>query len=153
MREGCKVSRHVIRLHAGVKYTYQCKVYMAAITCLHYRANCFTCLTPVKTHASLFTVNNKTVSDMELTDVDSFSPSRSSVLVNTLWYSSLSLSVGVSLVAMLSKSWCHSFISRRYGTKHKQANRRQQQWDSMNTWKMKDFMIYLPSLMHLSLRK
>lgn len=29
---------------------------MAAVTCLHYRADEFTCLTPVKTHASLFTV-------------------------------------------------------------------------------------------------
>lgn len=82
-----------------------------------------------------------------------FSPSHSNVVVNALWFSSLSLSVGVSLLAMLSKSWCYSFISQRYGTKHKQATRRQQQWDSINTWKMKDVMFYLPLFMHLALCK
>lgn len=98
--------------------------------------------------------NNKAVPFPEQANVETnFSPSRSSILVNALWFSSLSLSVGVSLIAMLSKSWCYSFMSGRSGPKHQQAHRRQQRWDGMHTWKMKDILIYLPILMHFALRK
>ncbi|KAF8599031.1 hypothetical protein BDV93DRAFT_414865, partial [Ceratobasidium sp. AG-I] len=81
----------------------------------------------------------------------SFSPSRSSVLVNTLWFFSLSLSVIVSLIAILSKSWCYSFMSGRSGPKYEQARRRQQRWDGIKTWKMKKVITYLPVLMHCAL--
>jgi hypothetical protein len=44
-----------------------------------------------------------------------FSPPRTAVLVNLLWFLSLSLSVAVSLIAMLAKEWCYIFMSGRSG--------------------------------------
>ncbi|KAG8790060.1 hypothetical protein FRC12_012855 [Ceratobasidium sp. 428] len=82
-----------------------------------------------------------------------FSPSRSSVLVNALWYLSLTLSVGVSLVTMVSKSWCNAFMSSRSGPKYEQGRRRQRKWNAIEAWGMENVFVYLPTLMHLALRK
>ncbi|KAG8769795.1 hypothetical protein FRC12_004737 [Ceratobasidium sp. 428] len=81
-----------------------------------------------------------------------FSPSRSSVLVNSLWYLSLTLSVAVSLVAMVSKSWCNAFMSNRSGSKYEQGRRRQRKWNAIERWGMENVFVYLPTLMHLALR-
>ncbi|KAG8715271.1 hypothetical protein FRC09_016766 [Ceratobasidium sp. 395] len=78
-------------------------------------------------------------------------PSRLSVLVNGLWFLSLALSVTVSLVAMVSKSWCNVFMSNRSGPKYDQGRRRQQKWNAVETWGMEDVFVYLPTLMHLAL--
>ncbi|KAF8609841.1 hypothetical protein BDV93DRAFT_462324, partial [Ceratobasidium sp. AG-I] len=80
-----------------------------------------------------------------------FSASRLSVVINALWYTSLSLSIAVSLIAMLSKGWCHTFMSGRSGTRYEQARQRQQRWDSLETWKMKRVLTQLPLLMHCAL--
>ncbi|KAG8725281.1 hypothetical protein FRC09_003565 [Ceratobasidium sp. 395] len=82
-----------------------------------------------------------------------FSPSRLSVLVNALWYLSLTLSVAVSLVAMVAKSWCNVFMSNRSGPKYEQGRRRQQKWNAIEAWGMENVFVYLPTLMHLALRK
>ncbi|CAE6449306.1 unnamed protein product [Rhizoctonia solani] len=81
----------------------------------------------------------------------SFSPSRITVTVNTLWYLSLSLSVATSLLAMLAKDWCHSFLAGRTGHPHTQTMRRQQKWMMIEKWKMQELIMVLPSLIHLSL--
>ncbi|EUC61824.1 hypothetical protein RSOL_407930, partial [Rhizoctonia solani AG-3 Rhs1AP] len=81
----------------------------------------------------------------------SFSPSRITVTVNTLWYLSLSLSVATSLLAMLAKDWCHSFLAGRSGHPHTQTMRRQQKWMMIEKWKMQELIMVLPSLIHLSL--
>ncbi|EUC61825.1 hypothetical protein RSOL_408140, partial [Rhizoctonia solani AG-3 Rhs1AP] len=80
-----------------------------------------------------------------------FSPSRITVTVNTLWYLSLSLSVATSLLAMLAKDWCHSFLAGRTGHPYTQTIRRQQKWMMIEKWKMQELIMVLPSLIHLSL--
>ncbi|KAG8695640.1 hypothetical protein FRC09_009022, partial [Ceratobasidium sp. 395] len=80
-----------------------------------------------------------------------FTPPASSVLVNALWLSSLIISVGVSLIAMLAKQWCHVFLSARTGSYHGQARRRQKRWDGIVWWRMRGVMDVLPLLMHLAL--
>ncbi|KAF8597826.1 hypothetical protein BDV93DRAFT_479016, partial [Ceratobasidium sp. AG-I] len=80
-----------------------------------------------------------------------FTPSRASILVNSLWLTSLMISVGVSLMAMLAKKWCHKFLSARSGPHHEQARRRQKRWDSILAWRMQGVMDGLPLLMHLAL--
>ncbi|CEL56022.1 hypothetical protein RSOLAG1IB_02036 [Rhizoctonia solani AG-1 IB] len=45
-----------------------------------------------------------------------FVPSSTDVIVNTLWYLSLSLSIAVSLMAMLAKEWCRTFLANRTGS-------------------------------------
>ncbi|KAG9119537.1 hypothetical protein FRC07_005398 [Ceratobasidium sp. 392] len=79
--------------------------------------------------------------------------SPSSVLVNMLWFLSLTLSVAVSLVAMLSKSWCYMFMANRTGPKYEQGRRRQKKWDGIKRWRMVGVFVYLPMLMHLALRE
>ncbi|KAG8793668.1 hypothetical protein FRC12_002072 [Ceratobasidium sp. 428] len=80
-----------------------------------------------------------------------FSPSRSAVIVNTLWFLSLSLSVAVSLIAMLAKEWCHKFMSGRSGPAYEQARRRQHKWNGIEKWKMREVLTYLPGVLHLAL--
>ncbi|KAF8604547.1 hypothetical protein BDV93DRAFT_440416, partial [Ceratobasidium sp. AG-I] len=80
-----------------------------------------------------------------------FTPSFAAVCVNALWFLSLSLSVSVSLVAMLAKQWCHSYMSGRIGQPHVQARRRQRRLDGLERWKMPEILAFLPTLMHFSL--
>lgn len=74
-------------------------------------------------------------------------------MVNALWFLSLSLSVAVSLIAMLAKEWCHAFISNRSGETYERARLRQKRWDEIERLKLIDVLTLLPLLMHLALCK
>ncbi|CUA75552.1 hypothetical protein RSOLAG22IIIB_05950 [Rhizoctonia solani] len=80
-----------------------------------------------------------------------FRASASTICVNVLWFLSLSLSVAITLVSMLAKEWCLEFMSGRAGPPGAQARRRQQRWDGLESWRMKEVLTVLPSLIHLSL--
>ncbi|QRV94443.1 transmembrane protein [Ceratobasidium sp. AG-Ba] len=82
---------------------------------------------------------------------DDFSPSRSAVVVNILWLLSLSLSVAVSLIAMLAKEWYYKFMTGRSGPVYNQARKRQQKWNGIERWKMQELVNMLPGLMHAAL--
>ncbi|CAE6449584.1 unnamed protein product [Rhizoctonia solani] len=84
-------------------------------------------------------------------NTEEFTPSRTMVAINTLWYLSLSLSVATSLLAMLAKDWCHSFMAGRTGHAYNQTLRRQRKWTMIKKWKMQELIVVLPSLIHLSL--
>lgn len=85
------------------------------------------------------------------TEPSPFSPSQSAIAVNVLWFASLTLSVSVTLVAMLAKEWSHVFMIGRNGVSQDQARRRQERFDSMEAWKMTGVITALPTLMHLAL--
>ncbi|KAF8693907.1 hypothetical protein RHS03_08292, partial [Rhizoctonia solani] len=80
-----------------------------------------------------------------------FVPSRTIVLINILWYMSLSVSVVASFLAMLAKDWCHAFMTGRKGELYVQARRRQKKWTMIEKWKMQELILVLPSLIHVSL--
>lgn len=84
-------------------------------------------------------------------EASTFTPSSTAVLVNALWFLSLSLSVAVSLVTMLAKEWCDSFMSGRSGHTFDKARLRQKRWNEVERLKMIDVMTFLPILMHLAL--
>lgn len=84
-------------------------------------------------------------------ELSGFTPSFAAVCVNALWFLSLGLSVSVSLVAMLAKQWCHSYMSGRIGQPHVQARQRQRRLDGLERWKMPEILAFLPTLMHFSL--
>ncbi|KAG8790836.1 hypothetical protein FRC12_010863, partial [Ceratobasidium sp. 428] len=90
-------------------------------------------------------------SSNQTSNLDTFSPSHSSVIVNILWLLSLTLSVAVSLIAMLAKEWCYKFMIGRSGPIYEQGRRRQQKWNGMEKWKMQEVLTYLPGLMHIAL--
>ncbi|KAG9126763.1 hypothetical protein FRC07_002061 [Ceratobasidium sp. 392] len=80
-----------------------------------------------------------------------FAVSTSVVCVNVLWFLSLSLSVGVSLVAMLGKDWARAYMAELTGQPYQQARKRQQRWDSLEEWRMPQVIMFLPTLLHLAL--
>ncbi|KAG8686024.1 hypothetical protein FRC09_014395 [Ceratobasidium sp. 395] len=75
----------------------------------------------------------------------------SAVWVNALWYLSLSLSVGVSLVALLGKDWARAYMAELTGQPYQQARKRQQRWDSLEKWRMPQLIMFLPIVLHLAL--
>jgi hypothetical protein len=90
----------------------------------------------------------------ETTATNSRSPPRSlDICVNALWFFSLILSIAVSLMAMLAKEWCYRFMSGRTGDPWSQVKRRQQRWNEIDHWKMKELVVFLPSLIQLAFRK
>ncbi|KAG8792133.1 hypothetical protein FRC12_007072 [Ceratobasidium sp. 428] len=84
-------------------------------------------------------------------DTSEFSPPRSAIIVNVLWVLLLSLSVAVSLFAILAKEWCYIFMSGRSGQAYEQARRRQQRWNGIRKWRMKGVLTYLPGALHMAL--
>ncbi|KAG8724837.1 hypothetical protein FRC09_013277, partial [Ceratobasidium sp. 395] len=82
-----------------------------------------------------------------------FVASTSAVCVNALWFLSLSLSVGVSLVALLGKDWARAYMAELTGQPYQQARKRQQRWDSLEEWRMPQVIKFLPILLHLALCK
>ncbi|CUA75551.1 hypothetical protein RSOLAG22IIIB_05949 [Rhizoctonia solani] len=87
----------------------------------------------------------------EQASASAFQPSPSAICVNILWFLSLSLSVAASLISMLAKEWCLEFMSGRTGPPGAQARRRQRRWYGLESWRMKEVLAMLPSLIHLSL--
>ncbi|CAE6449334.1 unnamed protein product [Rhizoctonia solani] len=85
------------------------------------------------------------------TDIPEFVPTTAVVMVNTLWFLSLGLSIAVTLIAILAKEWCYSFMSRRTGAKLAQGRLRQKRWDGIRYWKMEEIISTLPLLMHIAL--
>ncbi|CUA68408.1 hypothetical protein RSOLAG22IIIB_07926 [Rhizoctonia solani] len=104
--------------------------------------------------ALLAIANNSSADIMNTTSTSPdapFVPPQHAVVVNTLWFLSLSLSIATSLLAMLAKDWCHSFIANPTGHPWDQALRRQRKWTMIERWKMQELIAVLPSLIHLSL--
>ncbi|KAG8779743.1 hypothetical protein FRC12_023871 [Ceratobasidium sp. 428] len=82
---------------------------------------------------------------------ESFVAPISAVCVNALWFLSLSLSVSVSLVAMLAKEWTRGYVAELTGQPYQQARKRQQRWDGLKEWRVPEVVTFLPSLLHLAL--
>ncbi|KAG8750500.1 hypothetical protein FRC12_012862 [Ceratobasidium sp. 428] len=80
-----------------------------------------------------------------------FVPPISTICVNALWYLSLSLSVSVSLVALLAKDWARAYMAELTGQPYQQARKRQQRWDSLEKWRMPQVIMFLPIILHLAL--
>ncbi|EUC55158.1 transmembrane protein, putative [Rhizoctonia solani AG-3 Rhs1AP] len=76
---------------------------------------------------------------------------RPAVVINALWFLSLSLNVAVSFIAMLAKEWCFKFSCNRVGSPMAQARRRQQRWDKLLQWKMQEVLVVLPVFIHIAL--
>ncbi|CAE6405181.1 unnamed protein product [Rhizoctonia solani] len=108
------------------------------------------------THILLVIANVSSPSQLNTTqiiDPDPFSPRPIDLCVNALWFFALILSAAVSLIAMLAKEWCQSFMSGRIGDPWSQTKRRQQRWKGIERWKMEQVVMFLPSLIHVSVCK
>ncbi|CAE7143876.1 unnamed protein product [Rhizoctonia solani] len=95
--------------------------------------------------------NTSTIQATTTSLASTSAPPGHAVLINTLWYFSLSLSVATSLLSMLAKDWCHSFGANRTGHSYDQALRRQRKWTMIEQWKMQELITVLPFVIHSSL--
>ncbi|CAE6336539.1 unnamed protein product [Rhizoctonia solani] len=105
------------------------------------------------TNILLVIANVNAPSQLNMTEIINprpFSPRPIDLCVNALWFFALSLSAAVSLIAMLAKEWCQSFMSGRIGDPWLQTKRRQQRWKGIEKWKMEQVVMFLPSLIHLA---
>ncbi|KAG8779030.1 hypothetical protein FRC12_024679 [Ceratobasidium sp. 428] len=81
-----------------------------------------------------------------------FRPTPAAVAVNLCWFLSLSLSISVTLVALLVKQWGHDYQAGSGLIAHRaQAQIRQSRFDSLNIWKARSIVGVLPGVMHAAL--
>jgi len=102
--------------------------------------------------ASISSGKNLTLPDDA--DPDKFHPKSTHRTINALWFSSLTLSLIVSMLAILAKQWIGMFVSRmrvpvpdlRYWAHRHRAYR-----DGLDKWKITAFVSSLSIFLHLSL--
>lgn len=85
--------------------------------------------------------------------LDDFKPTPHAVLVNMVWYISLSLSITVSLVAILVKQWCSGFMSESFTSPCQQVRTRQARYQKLVNFYTREIVLFLPVLMHTALGK
>ncbi|KAF8672890.1 hypothetical protein RHS04_07741 [Rhizoctonia solani] len=90
-------------------------------------------------------------SDIPTMDQSEFLPSSAAIQVNILWFTSLSLSVAVALIAIVAKDWCYQFMATRTGPALIQGRRRQLRWEGIEQWRMREILNVLPLMMHAAL--
>ncbi|KAF8594067.1 hypothetical protein BDV93DRAFT_459729, partial [Ceratobasidium sp. AG-I] len=78
-------------------------------------------------------------------------PSNHNILINLVWFTSLSLSITVSLVAILVKQWCSGFIAESFTSPCHQARTRQARYQMLIDYHTKDIVLFLPVIMHSAL--
>ncbi|KAK0439129.1 hypothetical protein EV421DRAFT_1713719 [Armillaria borealis] len=82
----------------------------------------------------------------------SFSPSTTDILVNSLWFISLTLSLITALVAVLTKQWLHQYISVVSDISPlSQGQIRQCRYMGLEKWQVPMIIGFLPILLHISL--
>ncbi|CAE6495119.1 unnamed protein product [Rhizoctonia solani] len=82
---------------------------------------------------------------------EAFTPTYNAIVINILWYLSLSISLATAFIAALAKEWCQSFLAGRTGHPCIQARRRQQKWSMIEKWRMEELITLLPTLIHIAL--
>ncbi|KAJ1304932.1 hypothetical protein OPQ81_006065 [Rhizoctonia solani] len=93
-----------------------------------------------------------TIEDVSLPSPLDFKPKKVSIVVNTLWFSSLTLSITTALLALLVKQWSEGYLfGNGLTTPCIQARIRQARYDKLRSWKTEEIVLSLPILMHAAL--
>lgn len=80
-----------------------------------------------------------------------FQPQASDVWVNSLWFTSLGLSLATALIAVLTKQWIHEYATVPTGTHRARARIRHYRYMALTKWRVPLIIELLPVLMHVSL--
>ncbi|KAK0239835.1 hypothetical protein EDD85DRAFT_1021202 [Armillaria nabsnona] len=80
-----------------------------------------------------------------------FIASASSVWVNSLWFTSLALSLTTALMSVLVKQWLHHYIALPSGTPRERSLLRQFRFAGLQKWRVLFIIGLLPVLMHIAL--
>ncbi|KAK0457140.1 uncharacterized protein EV420DRAFT_1749011 [Desarmillaria tabescens] len=98
--------------------------------------------------------NGSLVNDVprsDLTPFSNFRPTISDLLVNGLWFTSLSFSLTTALFAVLTKQWIHQYMAVPSGTPRDRCRVRQFQYMGLEQWGVGVIIGLLPVLMSASL--
>ncbi|KAH7339957.1 hypothetical protein B0J17DRAFT_552850, partial [Rhizoctonia solani] len=89
---------------------------------------------------------------LEIPTTIEFQPTTSALLVNLTWFLSLTLSIVVTLLAMLVKQWGEGYRSGGgLAPPCVQARIRQARYNKLKSWRTEDIVVSLPVLMHIAL--
>ncbi|KAG7447397.1 uncharacterized protein BT62DRAFT_892468, partial [Guyanagaster necrorhizus] len=86
----------------------------------------------------------------DLTPFSTFSPTTSDVLVNGLWFTSLSFSLTTALFAVLTKQWIHQYVTVPLGTPRDKCRVRQFRYMGLQQWSVGLIIGLLPVLLSAS---
>ena len=80
-----------------------------------------------------------------------FSPLQSTLWVNALWFTSLTLSLGTAMAAILVKQWLQSYSQDlQNGTAKQYALRRQLRYNALLQWQVPTIISFLPVILQLA---
>ncbi|KAK0186815.1 hypothetical protein F5146DRAFT_935668, partial [Armillaria mellea] len=100
----------------------------------------------------LLAATNSSQSSIPSSSTDYFSPNRSDVWINSLWFVSLTLSLITALVAVLVKQWMHQYVATvSDSSARNRARIRQSRYIGLETWQVPMIVGLLPVLLHASL--
>ncbi|KAI0760436.1 hypothetical protein C8Q74DRAFT_1296310 [Fomes fomentarius] len=80
-----------------------------------------------------------------------FQPSSSAVWINTLWFSSLVLSLAAASIALIVKQWLQEVIVGLSGTSRDSARLRQYRLNGLLKWRVGTIVVALPILLQVAL--
>ncbi|CAE6432751.1 unnamed protein product [Rhizoctonia solani] len=87
-----------------------------------------------------------------LPTIENFHPTKNDIVINTLWFLSLALSISVTLIAMLVKEWGDGYRrGDRFSPYYVQARTRQARYNGLKNWGAKQVVRILPITMHIAL--
>ncbi|KAJ6566573.1 hypothetical protein B0H19DRAFT_939827, partial [Mycena capillaripes] len=81
----------------------------------------------------------------------SFTAARTDIWVNTLWFTSLALSLATALLAVLAKQWLRQYFSFITGSARERALIRQFRYACFDKWGVQFIIGLLPTVLHLAL--
>lgn len=78
-------------------------------------------------------------------------PTSKDIWVNTLWFSSLTISISAALVAVLTKQWLYHYMSPTSGTSQEQSRVQQFRYEGLEKYRVPVVIDFLPVALHISM--
>lgn len=83
--------------------------------------------------------------------VPAFSPPTPAIRTNTLWFTSLVLSLTSASFAILVKQWLREYLSGRYTSPQERIRIRHYRWEGLHRWRVFEIASALPILLQIAL--
>ena len=95
-------------------------------------------------------INGASIDSIPSSDITA-GPSGFDVWVNALWFTSLTLSLGTALMAVLVKQWLYQYMSIASGTARDRTLIRFYRFDGLRKWHVPTIISTLPIVLHVAL--
>ncbi|KZO99179.1 hypothetical protein CALVIDRAFT_553525 [Calocera viscosa TUFC12733] len=105
-------------------------------------------LTAVSSQLAAFRTDSSNLSVVY--EMPSFNPPMAAIVVNALWFSSLSISLFAAIGAMLVKEWLSAYTQNVAIVPVERAQQRQFRYAGLNKWGLPTIVSFLPISIHLA---